>query len=161
MVILKEMLLVILSIPAFLCDAFDPDPIADLGYAMYQGTHDPTTNYSAFFGMRFAAPPLGNLRFHAPRPPPKSRLDVILDASKNSLPGTVCPQGILPGLDMDIETQFAIPSSEDCLTLTVYAPSKALRKKMDGPRGHGHPVVVYIHAGGYTMGDQFKSNKRK
>lgn len=127
-------------------------PVVDLGYARYKGTSDPATGYDNYFGMRFAAPPVGNLRFRAPRPPVSTPRNVVFDASSNSLPGTVCPQGLVPGTGMTVEAQMAIPSSEDCLTLTVYAPT-------GGPKGRsseyksGFPVVVYIHGGGYTMGD--------
>ncbi|KAK7050015.1 hypothetical protein VNI00_005446 [Paramarasmius palmivorus] len=44
-------------------------PIIDLGYARYQGVFNPTTNVTDFIGVRFAAPPTGQLRWQAPQPP--------------------------------------------------------------------------------------------
>ncbi|KAG1858309.1 Carboxylesterase, partial [Suillus tomentosus] len=45
-------------------------PIVDLGYAQYQGSVDTTTNTTSFLGIQYAAPPLDNLRWAAPQPPP-------------------------------------------------------------------------------------------
>jgi carboxylesterase type B len=43
-------------------------PIVDLGYTKYGGTSLPA-GVNQFLGMRYAAPPLGNLRFRAPADP--------------------------------------------------------------------------------------------
>jgi cholinesterase len=40
----------------------------DLGYTKYQGT-DLSNGVSQWLGMRYAAPPLGDLRFRAPKDP--------------------------------------------------------------------------------------------
>lgn len=45
------------------------DTVVNLGYASYRGTALPN-GISQWLGMRFAAPPVGNLRFAAPRDPP-------------------------------------------------------------------------------------------
>lgn len=44
------------------------DPVVNLGYTQYQGTPliDGVTQW---LGMRYAAPPVGDLRFRAPRDP--------------------------------------------------------------------------------------------
>lgn len=139
-------LAVSLALPLYILCSANPtptSPIIDLGYARYRGSTNTTSGYDTFFGMRFAAPPVGNLRFRAPQPPPTT--SVVVDASNNGIPGTVCPQGLVPGL-MNIENQKAINVSEDCLTLTVYAPTyRTAYKKLQ--------VIVYLHGGGYTMGD--------
>jgi hypothetical protein len=44
-------------------------PVVDLGYASYQGVYNETTNIQSFQGIRYAAPPTGNLRWRAPQPP--------------------------------------------------------------------------------------------
>jgi hypothetical protein len=36
-------------------------PIVDLGYAQYQGAVNTDNNIAHFFGIRFAAPPIGKL----------------------------------------------------------------------------------------------------
>jgi acetylcholinesterase len=44
------------------------DPIVDLGYAQYEGTAL-EIGVNQFLGIRYAAPPLGDLRFRAPEDP--------------------------------------------------------------------------------------------
>ena len=136
-------------------------PIVDLGYARYKGASDPASGYDTFFGMRFAAPPTGNLRFRSPQPPLSSSPSLeLIDASNNSHPGTMCPQGLIPGQSQTLDGQLAIPISEDCLTLTVYAPSPHLRLTTQNYT-KGFPVVVYFHGGGYTMGDHSTSHPQR
>lgn len=43
----------------------------DLGYTQYEGYKLPS-GINQWLGMRYAAPPLGELRFKAPQDPPKS-----------------------------------------------------------------------------------------
>lgn len=43
-------------------------PIVDLGYAQYEGTAL-DNGVNQFLGIRYAAPPLGDLRFRAPEDP--------------------------------------------------------------------------------------------
>lgn len=45
--------------------------IVDLGYAVYQGIHVQESRVNQYLGMRFAAPPVEELRFRAPQPPKK------------------------------------------------------------------------------------------
>ena len=158
----------------FLCLCFaaptqQQDPIVNLGYARYKGKSDPATGYDTFFGMRYAAPPVGDLRFSAPQPPPPllsgpGGPTTLIDASNNSYPGTVCPQGLTPGLLFsNITAQAAIPISEDCLTLTVYTPSPRSRPTQDygGDSDQGLPVVVYFHSGAYVIGDHSTSHPQR
>jgi hypothetical protein len=46
-------------------------PIVDLGYSQYEGT-TLSSGVNQYLGMRFAAPPLGDLRFRAPAEPLKT-----------------------------------------------------------------------------------------
>ncbi|KIM92253.1 hypothetical protein PILCRDRAFT_329 [Piloderma croceum F 1598] len=46
-----------------------PGPVVDLGYAKYQGSTDLSTNITSFLIIRYAAPPIGSLRFQALRAP--------------------------------------------------------------------------------------------
>lgn len=44
-------------------------PLIDLGYSVYEGVRL-DAGVDQFLGMRYAAPPLGDLRFRAPQDPP-------------------------------------------------------------------------------------------
>lgn len=44
-------------------------PVVDLEYAKYRGERLGDADVDQYLGMRYAAPPLGDLRFRAPRDP--------------------------------------------------------------------------------------------
>ena len=90
----------------------------------------------AFLGMPYAAPPVGDLRWKAPKPPAKWKGK--RDATKF---GAHCAQGRV--FD-DMVFQDAGPS-EDCLFLNVYTPADATDKSK-------LPVMFWIHGGGYSGG---------
>ncbi|KAL6886228.1 Alpha/Beta hydrolase protein [Trichoderma longibrachiatum] len=112
-------------------------PIVDLGYAKYRGIALLDAAVDTFLGIRYAQPPLSNLRFRAPQDPsPESS---IQDASKF---GPVC---IGPG-------QSPSPStSEDCLFVNVFKPSAATPQS-------NLPVWVYIQGGGYATNSNANYN---
>ncbi|KAJ0418642.1 carboxylesterase family protein [Aspergillus carlsbadensis] len=78
--------------------------------------------------MRYAAPPVGDLRFRAPQEPPRTK--TIQSAVAH---GPIC-------IGMDQESSETI--SEDCLFINVFAPSTATKASK-------LPVWVYIQGGGY------------
>lgn len=90
----------------------------------------------AFFGLPYAAPPVGELRWKAPEAPAK--WSGVRDAAKF---GAHCAQGHV--FD-DMIFQDSGPS-EDCLFLNVYAPANATPKS-------NLPVMFWIHGGGYAGG---------
>ena len=47
----------------------DQNPVIDLHYARYQGNRL-AAGVDEFLGMRYASPPVGDLRFRAPQDPP-------------------------------------------------------------------------------------------
>ncbi|KAA6409585.1 MAG: hypothetical protein FRX48_06196 [Lasallia pustulata] len=106
----------------------------DLGYEVYQGVDDTSTGLHTFKGIRYAAPPTGQLRWQAPQPPTINRGQVLQASTFASR----CPQApyspMPPGYD--------ITGDEDCLFLSVYAPANA----------NNLPVLVWIHGGGYGIG---------
>lgn len=55
-------------------------PTVDLGYAKYQGTSK--ANINKFLGIRYAAAPVGDLRFRGPKPPKQE--DKLIQADKVS-----------------------------------------------------------------------------
>ncbi len=85
-----------------------------------------------FLGVPYAAPPVGDLRWKPPQPhgPWAEPLQAIAR-------GAVCPQ--LSPLNGSL-----VDSSEDCLTLNVWAPAHPTSTKL--------PIFVWIHGGGYVFG---------
>lgn len=97
-------------------------------------------------GIPFAEPPVGPLRWRAPRPPEP------WEGVREALAfGPACPQIAIPGGGWDGAKGGEPTGDEDCLTLNVYAPAFAL----DGvPRGRKRrPVLFWIHGGGNSVGD--------
>ncbi|KAJ6477683.1 alpha beta-hydrolase [Mycena sanguinolenta] len=119
-------------------------PVVDLGYAQYQGAVNPANNIAHFLGIRYAAAPLGDLRFRAPQPP-------VNQTSVQQ--ATTEPNECLQAGDGDsptnpFETRAAqVIATEDCLFLNIYYPSNAA-----GTPPSGLPTLVWIHGGGYVAG---------
>lgn len=108
----------------------------DLGYEVYQGVSNGSTGLDTWFGIRFAAPPIGSLRWQPPQPPVYNRSSVIqADAF-----AAYCPQSSFQSTSAPDNGTFG---SEDCLFLNVYSPSNKTNL----------PVFVYIHGGGYGLGN--------
>ena len=87
-------------------------------------------------GVRYAAAPVGELRFRAPEPPP--RWTEVVDATAF---GPACPQPAIPNVQLDL----GAPQGEDCLSLNVWASS-------DTRPGDRKPVLVWLHGGAYVLG---------
>lgn len=85
-----------------------------------------------FRGLRYAAPPLGDLRWRDPAPPP-------------ACPGGVCDAAQFGPLCLQIKPSGTLDGSEDCLTLNVFTPVGA------GPDAH-LPVLFFVHGGGLKRG---------
>ncbi|VAW02786.1 Carboxylesterase, type B [hydrothermal vent metagenome] len=93
----------------------------------------------AWRAIPFAAPPVGDLRWRAPRAPQgwQGRRDATAFSARcaqmsNALNAS---EGLEPGLFI---------GAEDCLTLDIYAPPDAQDKKL--------PVMVWIHGGSNVWG---------
>ena len=101
-----------------------------------EGAYDTKSGLQMYFGIPFAKPPVGDLRWKAPQP---------LDNWKDVLPtkafGPRAVQAIVFG-DMGSRSNGL---SEDCLYLNVWTPAKRDTK--------GLPVLVYFFGGGYVAGD--------
>lgn len=111
---------------------YQPDhqgPHVNLGYATYVGT-TLDSGINRFLGMRYAAPPVGDLRWRAPTAPPTS---TRRQQAKQF--GPIC-----------LGISAAYPSSsedEDCLFVNVWAP-KGLNTTSN------LPVWLFIQGGGYV-----------
>ncbi|MFI6537149.1 carboxylesterase/lipase family protein [Nonomuraea sp. NPDC050547] len=85
-----------------------------------------------FRALPYAAPPVGEARWRAPRPAPAWK--GVRDATR---PGPACMQ--LEAPDMPKGT----PTSEDCLTVEVTTPARP---------GANRPVMVWVPGGGFLSG---------
>ncbi|XP_075976005.1 acylcarnitine hydrolase [Anticarsia gemmatalis] len=103
------------------------------GYsARIEGVKDDKLGYYSFFGIRYAEPPLGPLRFQRPV---RRYLAGEMMALNQCLP---CPQ-------RDPYVPQRVIGHEDCLCLNVYAPKMPAEEE-------GSPVVFFIHGGNYRSG---------
>lgn len=90
-----------------------------------------------FLGIPFAAPPVGDLRFRAPRP--AGPWSGSREASEFA---PVCAQARVQA------GAFEVEGSEDCLYLNVYGPAESATNAAEDL-----PVLVWIHGGGRRVGD--------
>lgn len=97
-----------------------------------------TAKISKFFGIPFAQPPIGNLRFK--KPVPVENFRIPFDALK---PGNACLQ---PKFLQDPDRM--ITYSEDCLFLNIFAPAIDDYSKYNKQ----FAVMVYIHGGDFGSG---------
>jgi para-nitrobenzyl esterase len=101
-------------------------------YGMLEGVTDKGINI--FWGIPYAEPPVGELRFRAPLPPKAWSGTHIADRAG---PASVQSEHVLPGFSA------AGPKEEDCLYLNVFTPNADGKKR---------PVMLWIHGGGFTHG---------
>ena len=112
-------------------------PVVHLNYTSYRGTAL-DNGVTQWLGVRFAAPPLGDLRFREPQNPPTEA--GVFDAD------TLPP--ICLGTDAGPPTD---EMSEDCLFLNVFAPSTARK-------GSKLPVYFFIQGGGFNINSNANYN---
>jgi para-nitrobenzyl esterase len=87
-----------------------------------------------FFGIRFAAPPVGDLRFAPPAPPP-----AVAGTISATTFGSPCPQSASP---------FGSESTnEDCLFLNIYVPGSGVSAR------NNLPVMVFFYGGAFVDGE--------
>ena len=127
-----------------------PPPVADqatlrktplgpvIGFVGERGAH-------AWFGLPFAAPPIGELRWKAPRP-----AQPWTDVRQALAIGNMCMQypSLLSGAG---QTKSTAPvGNEDCLYLNIWAPPFAPNEIPTGQAAR--PVMFWIHGGGNSIG---------
>jgi len=103
------------------------DPVVTTTAGDVQGSRG--EGYLEFLGIPYAAPPVGPLRFRPPEPP-ESWTEPRLATTE----AAACPQEVF-GMSM---------GDEDCLVVNVHTPD---------PMPADAPVMVWIHGGGFTLGD--------
>jgi acetylcholinesterase len=104
-------------------------PQVALDYATYQGLRDPVSGVDQYLGMRYAAAPLGDLRFRAPVDPVKT----------HGVQNVIEYQPFCVGVGLQVGNGLA----EDCLFVNVFTPSAATPES-------NLPVWFYIPGGGYA-----------
>ena len=101
-----------------------------------EGNYNVTNGISTYFGIPFAKPPVGDLRWKAPVP-----ADPWTGVKETKKFGPRPVQGLVFG-DMN---SWSDGVSEDCLHLNVWTPAKRDQKDL--------PVLVYFYGGGFVAGD--------
>lgn len=109
-------------------------PLVSLDYATYSG-EALDNGITKWLGLRYAAPPIGDLRFQAPQDPAPQNNGTISATE----PGKTC---LFTG-----QTGSNAPDDEhdeDCLFLSVHAPSNAtVESKL--------PVFFWVQGGGFNQ----------
>lgn len=98
----------------------------------------PSEKVHVFYGIPFAKPPVGELRFAKPQP--YGKFNDTFDATKM---GSACLQ---PPVFPDIKHY-----SEDCLQLNIYVPNNISTSNKKS-------VMVWIHGGGYALGSAIQTD---
>ena len=136
---------------------------------MYRALHATNTDplgliqIYKFKNIRFAAPPVGDLRWAKPAPAPKNA------ALQSGDYGPKCPQASIKGINLlgdgttsvaatildTIVSDYVEPAvinggSEDCLFLDVYVPGAAVRS----PSTTSLPVIHWFYGGGFILGSK-------
>ncbi|KAF7315710.1 Carboxylic ester hydrolase [Mycena indigotica] len=121
--------------------SYAQSPVVDLGYAQYRGAVS-SANFAHFLGIRYAAAPIGDLRFRGPQPP--VNISGVQDATTQPNQCFQSSSGLSPTNPLATR---AVVADEDCLFLNVYYPSDTA-----GLPPKDLPVLVWIHGGGYLGG---------
>lgn len=103
---------------------------------LVEGLYDTRSGLSQYFGIPFAKPPVGNLRWRAPQP-----MEAWSGVKSAKAFGPRPVQAVVFG---DMNSRSA-GISEDCLYLNVWTPAKRNET--------GLPVLVYFFGGGFVAGD--------
>lgn len=119
--------------------SFDDGTLVQTTVGSIQG-HINEVGVREFKGIPYALPPMGNLRWEYPQP--AKAFDGTYVANFNA---AGCPQlcNLPPG------NCPAYGQSEDCLYLSVFAPSVTAKKPL---KGAGYPVFFWIHGGAFEQG---------
>lgn len=130
-------ILFILSFGSVLAQGNDHFPVqTTIKNGVIEGNYDTRSGIQKYFGIPFAKPPIGELRWKAPQP-----LDNWLGMKETKEFGPRPVQKLIWG-DMNSRSNGV---SEDCLYLNVWTPAFRNTKNL--------PVLVYFFGGGFVAGD--------
>ncbi|KAL1742074.1 Alpha/Beta hydrolase protein [Schizophyllum fasciatum] len=116
-------------------------PTVELGYATYEGTFDDMSSITQFLGMRYAAPPTGDLRWRPPQAP--QHVDGVQQATSQP---PMCPQAGWWGHAKSRPSFMkGERTTEKASLLDVYTHGDFQAQSYDLK-----PVLVWIHGGGYA-----------
>jgi len=106
----------------------------DTAFGKIAGTSEEGTDTCVWRGVPYAAAPVDDLRWRAPRPTPRwdGKLDATRFGDRCMQAGGLLGGGGAPGVGM----------SEDCLNLNIWRPTRPGK----------YPVMFWIHGGGYYVG---------
>ncbi|OBH94059.1 carboxylesterase/lipase family protein [Mycobacterium sp. E2733] len=110
------------------------DRVVETTFGPVRGVDD--GRVSVWKGIRYAAPPIGDLRFRKPQPP-----ETWTEVADATAFGPACLQPVFPNMPLDL----GAPQGDDCLRLNIWASS-------DTEPGDGKPVMVWLHGGAYVLG---------
>ncbi len=113
----------------------DFSPRIKTANGVIEGVRDTTTGLQEYFGIPFAKPPVGDLRWKAPQP--LDNWEGVLRTKKFGL------RPMQPFIFKDMHFR-SVSMSEDCLYLNVWTPVE------NGVQGL--PVLLYFYGGGFIAG---------
>ncbi|MGW0160922.1 carboxylesterase/lipase family protein [Mycobacterium sp. NPDC003323] len=116
--------------------AVGDEAVVDTQYGPVRGSTDGVV--TQWLGVRYAAAPVGDLRWRAPQPPQSWHEPA--DATRV---GPVCPQPTDPKVPLNLGAS----QGDDCLTLNIWR-----RGGPSADRGAATPVLVWVHGGAYVLG---------
>lgn len=144
----------VLSLGLVFSVAAEESPELTLGETRFQGITAAGGEVNAFLGVPFAQPPLGALRWKAPRPPAyRAGKYPAVEFSPACFQGdhiTMWYRDIVEGFGEDPDEIVAPVVSEDCLYLNLWRPARQ--------SGEALPVIVYVHGGSNRGGWSFEPN---
>ncbi|KAI9804627.1 MAG: hypothetical protein M1833_006701 [Piccolia ochrophora] len=177
---LKILFLGLSSVASLVVAQAVQDRVVDLGYTIHNGKFNETGKYYNFSNVRYAEPPVGDLRFA----PPVAVSNNIADSANgdvdrichqaytrssldipNFVPKITAAENITfstlinaPGdAAVDVNPRPQDPrANEDCLFLDVLVPTV---EGEDVSSNRSYPVLVWIHGGGFTSGDKNSEGK--
>lgn len=120
---------------SFLSTFAQNGPQVKTANGVLQGVASPD-GLNIFMGIPYAQPPVGALRWKEPQP--------VISWEGVRKADHFGPQAMQKAVFSDMVFRSA-GTSEDCLYLNVWAPSKPSKQKL--------PVLVYFYGGGYVAGD--------